>query len=405
MDNKFEATGNTEQNNNSNGWESVAAMANGSGFQPEAPTSETTIQPETVPQPEKILTADNNVYREIAKNALKNWNGLTEEDATEKTTNLTEQELEENVGARSSIKSAIYGIYGALAERGIVNGDNRVYDEGFGFDISEIKAGERETYFAVFRREKGDEAFKNLAEKLEMVEDKEKFTLDVLSNIHNDWVEGNVAKLRDPSRKNKRYQAMPLELIGFDEAKSDLLFLEPILNASGMEVNEERLKEAYDTYGDADSLRFKELAKNPQAVSELENWQSTSIYSEHHKNVPELAMITGDFCEALCNKDRGGSYLPPIDYSNIEDTSKVTGIERIAVPKKYVEDVNYYRDHYGTYEEAVRDRDKAALDASRGYTEKFVDREPGEGEKRERYWVEVAKQLVAKVGNVSSENE
>ena len=200
MDNKFETAGNAEQNNNERtGWEGVAAMAN--NFQPNAQTTETVTRLETISQPERILTADNNVYREIAKNALKNWNGLTEEDATEKTTNLTEQELEESVGARSSIKSAIYGIYGALAERGIVNGDNRVYDEGFGFDIS------------------------------------------------------------------------------------------------------------------------------------------------------------------------------------------------------------YYRDHYGTYEEVVRDRDRAALDASRGYTEKFVDREPGEGERRERYWVEVAKQLVGKVGNVSSENE
>ena len=401
MDNKFETANNAERNNNETSWESVAAMAN--NFQSDAQTTETVTRSETISQPEKILTADNNVYREIAKNALKNWNGLTEEEATEKTTNLTERELEENVGARSSIKSAIYGIYGALAERDIMDRDNRVYDEGFGFDISEVKADVRETYFAVFRREKSDDAFKNLAEKLEMVKDKEKFTLDVLSNIHNDWVEGNVAKLRDSSRMNKRYQAMPLELIGFDEAKSDLLFLEPILNAGGMEVNEERLKEAYDAYGDADSLRFKELARNSQAVNELESWKSTSIYTEGHEAVPELAMITGDFCEALANKDRGGSYLPPINYNNIEDTSMITGVERIAVPKKYVEDIGYYRDHYGTYEDAVRDRDRAALDASRGYTERTVNRMPNEGERRERYWVEVAKQLVNKVGNATAE--
>ena len=400
MDNKFETADNAERSNNETGWEGVAAMAN--NFQPNAQTTETVTRSETISQPERILTADNNVYREIAKNALKNWNGLTEEEATEKTTNLTERELEENVGARSSIKSAIYGIYGALAERGLT--DTNYYDEDTGeYFTSEAKKGVKEVYLGVFRREKSDEAFKHLAEKLEMVEDKEKFTLDVLSNIHNDWVEGNVAKLRDSGRMNKRYQAMPLELIGFDEAKSDLLFLEPILNAGGMEVNEERLKEAYDAYGNADSLRFKELARNPQAVNELESWKSTSIYAEGRKAVPELAMITGNFCEALVNKDRGGSYLPPVDYNNIEDASTIIGVERIAVPKKYVEDIGYYRDHYGTYEDAVRDRDRAALDASRGYTERTVNRRPNEGERRERYWVEVAKQLVNKVGNATAE--
>ena len=397
MDNKFETAGNTNQDNTETGWESVAAMAN--DFQVNKPVAEAGAQqPEVISQPEVVLSADNNVYREIAKNALKNWNGLTEEEALEKTTNLTEQELEESVGAKSSIKSAIYGIYDALSKRGLT--DTKYYDEDTGkYFTSEAKKGVREVYFGVFRREKSDEAFRHLAEKLEMVEDKEKFTLDVLSNIHNDWVENNVAKLRDPNRINKRYQAMPLELIGFDEAKSDLLFLEPILNAGGMDVNEERLREAYDVYGDTESQRFKELAKNPQAISELENWQSTSIYSEHHKNVPELAMITGNFCESLYNKDRGGSYLPPINYNNVEDTSKVTGVERVAVPKKYIEDIGYYRDHYGTYEDAVRDRDRAALDASRGYTEKTVNREPGEGERRERYWVEVAKQSVDRLKN------
>lgn len=148
MDNKLERVGNSEQDNTKTGWEGVAALAD--NHQLNEQTTETVTQSETISQPEKILTADNNVYREIAKNALMSWNGLSEEEAIEKTTSLTEKELEENVGARSSIKSAIYGIYGALAERGIMDRDNRVYDEGFGFDISEVKAGVRETYFGVF---------------------------------------------------------------------------------------------------------------------------------------------------------------------------------------------------------------------------------------------------------------
>ena len=57
--------------------------------------------------------------------------------------------------------------------------------------------------------------------------------IDVLSDVHNQWVKDNEKKFFDPKRENKMYQFMPLSLIGFEEAKSDLLFVEPILKACG----------------------------------------------------------------------------------------------------------------------------------------------------------------------------
>lgn len=396
MDNKFETMDNTKQNGNEIGWESVAAMANGDISQPDISTSEIATRSEAISQPEKILTADNNVYREIAKNALKNWNGLSDEEATEKAGSATFEQLEDVVGAKKSVESAIRGIYDALAKRGIITkaeDDNDILEseDDWHKDVPALQS-------AVFKQEKTNNMFKNLAEKLANVEDKENFTLDILSSIHEDWIEDNIWKLRSPSRMDKRYQAMPLELIGFDEAKSDLLFVEPILNAGRMEIDEQKLKEAYDAYGDVDTLKFKELAKDPQAVDELEKRKPVSIYSPEWSNTPELAMLVGGFCYEYTQYEEYG-FDSPINYRNIEQNTKIHDVERVPVPKKYVEDVSYYKDHYGTYEDAVRDRDRAALDASRGYTERPILREMTEGEIHETYWVEVAKQLVDRLKN------
>ena len=393
MDGKIETAGNaTDNGNGETGWDSVAAMAD--NFQANTPVTEAAPQPEIVSQPEKRLTADNNVYREIAKNALKNWNGLSDEEAAEKTSSATFEELEMNVGAKNSIHSAVRGICDALAKRNLLTkaeDDNDLLPEE---DEWHKTVPALET--SIFKQEKSDGAFKDLAEKLEKVEDKENFVLDVLSDIHKDWIEDNIRKLRDPSRMNKRYQAMPLELIGFQEAKSDLLFVEPILNASGLELDEQKLKDAYDAYGDIDTLRFKELAKDPRAVEELEKRKPVSMNSPEWKNTPELAMLVGGFCYEFTQYEEFG-FDSPINYDNIEQSAKIQDVEKIPVPKKYVEEVGYYRDHYGTYEDAVRERDKAAYDASRGYTERVVLRDLTVGERHEVYWCEVAKQLVEKL--------
>ncbi len=60
------------------------------------------------------FTADNNVYKEIAKDALKNWNGLSEEEASKRVSEKSVDELESEVGTKSSIRSAATGIYWAL---------------------------------------------------------------------------------------------------------------------------------------------------------------------------------------------------------------------------------------------------------------------------------------------------
>lgn len=80
-----------------------------------------------------------------------------------------------------------------------------------------------------------------------------KFMIDVLSDIHDVWVKNNSKKFNSVNIKNgqevpraKEYQHLPLQLIGFDEVKLDLIYVEPIVNACGIEIDEKELKVEYD---------------------------------------------------------------------------------------------------------------------------------------------------------------
>lgn len=49
------------------------------------------------------------VYKQIAKDALMSWNGLSEEEATKKVQESSNEELESQVYAQGSIDAAIKG--------------------------------------------------------------------------------------------------------------------------------------------------------------------------------------------------------------------------------------------------------------------------------------------------------
>ena len=67
--------------------------------------------------------------------------------------------------------------------------------------------------------------------------------MDTLFHVHDGWVQDNVKKF---NAREKKHQHMPSELIGWKEAKADLLFVRPIFEAAGIEVNEEELEQVYN---------------------------------------------------------------------------------------------------------------------------------------------------------------
>ena len=65
--------------------------------------------------------------------------------------------------------------------------------------------------------------------------------IEILTNIHNKWVEGNTKKYDrgNPEKSQKNiFQHLPTELIGVDEVAKDLMFLAPFLKEMGIEVGE-----------------------------------------------------------------------------------------------------------------------------------------------------------------------
>lgn len=90
--------------------------------------------------------------------------------------------------------------------------------------------------------------------------------IEILSVIHDNWVKSNGNKFEDPKRMGKLYQFVDLKLLDFGEAKLDLLFLQPILEANGITLDEVALqqeflqeqKEFLDTHGIKDQADLKE---------------------------------------------------------------------------------------------------------------------------------------------------
>ena len=163
-------------------------------------------------------------YKIIAKEALMNWNGLSEEEATLKIKTETVNELEGQVYAMSSVKYAVVGLARQLG----------------------LSQQETETLFeAVVNGPEDSEIFSLVTEKAKGFSETQK--LDILSDIHDGWVVDNSSQKtfeKKVSRQQLR-QYVPLELIGWNEAKSDLLFLKPILASVGIEVDEANLSAAY----------------------------------------------------------------------------------------------------------------------------------------------------------------
>ena len=188
------------------------------------------------------------VYRRIAKDCLVKWMGTEESVAISYATNDTIQDLENGnevhygVGALSSIRAALRSIVRQLGfqdnvystlENTIVNGDN-------------------------------PRVFEMISERLKQIPNMEEFVLIALSDIHDQWVLDNSSEKAFIKKEGRGqlHQYTPLELIGWNEVKSDLIFLEPIMTALGVSIDKDKLLEVYNAkvanYADEHSITSKE---------------------------------------------------------------------------------------------------------------------------------------------------
>ena len=185
----------------------------------------------------------NTVIGKIAMASLTNpkWDNLSVEDAEEKIEKLAEPK---NICDRVTYDSEVAAIHGMAKVLGLNDGqvekllgtkdangklkrDGQIYTQ----DVIDSLA----SYMMGAGRSSNDKRFNT----------KESAIIDMLSVIHDEWVKNNPNNFLKDGR-NKEYQFVPLQLLDWEEAKSDLLFLKPILEAGQVEIDEEAIKREFE---------------------------------------------------------------------------------------------------------------------------------------------------------------
>lgn len=167
-------------------------------------------------------------YREVAKKALMSWYKLSNEEAEEEVIKKSFAELEEKVGAAGSMNAAIDGLTGNLSD-----------EEREAFRNAVINKDK------VFLDDEDSKVLENAQKKLGVSTADSDSVLKVLSAVHDFWVTSNAKKFNIYKRNLKKFQHLPFELIGWDEAKLDLLFVEPIYNALGYDIEDQALSDTF----------------------------------------------------------------------------------------------------------------------------------------------------------------
>lgn len=214
---------------------------------------------------EKSQFKTNIPYYQVAKQALMNWNGLSEEEAKKIISQQSFDSIDSQVYAKGSMDYAIQAIANSFATR---NAEINKREEEFSrvaingnpdsvsrlnTDIDELMAGLSEYVYNGGQSEIAED-MKRAAEtmsdpraysydKRAIKEQYNNMIMDTLFAVHDGWVKDNVKKF---NAREKKHQHMPSELIGWKEAKADLLFVRPIFESAGIEVNEEELEQVYN---------------------------------------------------------------------------------------------------------------------------------------------------------------
>lgn len=165
-------------------------------------------------------------YKEIALYALVKWNGVEEKKALEMIETLSNDELEGQVWAKGSVNHAIDSISLKL---GLSEEDKKAFSE------------------ACYNGPEDAPIFNKVGSLINDQKDKEAFVLGILSDIHDGWVVDNSSEKTFNKKKDRKQlrQYLPLPLIGYNEVKSDLIFLKPILASCGLDTDALRLEGAY----------------------------------------------------------------------------------------------------------------------------------------------------------------
>ena len=211
--------------------------------------------------------------------------------------------------------------------------------------------------------------------------------VEILGTIHDNWVKGNGNKFDDPKRAKKLYQFTDLRMMSYggDGATADLLFLQPILEGAGIEVDRDgKLKEEFlkqqkeymeengitDTKGLRDYL--SNLEENYPAIQGVTTTKGKTV--EPVKITDELQKE--DILERMTEQVAGKA---GIKYEKTEPTVEESAIEEPIAEETIDQDTV-------TPEEIAKlDKEQALTKTEaggiKGFFKRLLDKLKGKGEK------------------------
>lgn len=181
-------------------------------------------------------------YYKVAREALIKWNQMNPVDADLTIEQSNFDEIEQQVGAKNSMMSAIDSLAEQLGLNAGAKSDlqNFVFSENYNGNIIPIISGILNGYTA-------DREWFNSARTSENLNEKgydiNELVMNMLESVHNGWIKDNTGVFFTKKQdRGQQYQYLPIELIGWDEVKSDLLFVKPIIESFGIQIDENSLK-------------------------------------------------------------------------------------------------------------------------------------------------------------------
>ncbi len=165
-------------------------------------------------------------YRKAAQKAMIQFDKLDADDAYTRARDEDLDTLESHTYVRTSLDPALI----AIAQ----------YLNLTSLEFEELRK-------EVFTGTGDKKVLEKIQEKMGKIRNKEMFTIQILSDVHDHWIEqnGSDIKLEKKTNNKQLFQYTPLELIGWEEAKKDLLFVLPILEVLGYIPKEKELDIQY----------------------------------------------------------------------------------------------------------------------------------------------------------------
>lgn len=208
------------------------------------------------------------IQMKIAKTAAQNW-GQQEPTTLEEALGITwdsEVAAVEGIGKALNLdESVVEKLVGTKDESGKLNRDGEIY-----------------TKAAI-----SPEIAEQISASIRGPED----ILSILSTIHDAWAKNNPNNFLKPDR-NKERQFVDLRLLNWGEVESDLIFLQPILEAAGVTLDMEALREAHEMQ-QIQYLLDNKIFSHEDLVAHIS--QGSKVYSalegletKHGGNIDEL---------------------------------------------------------------------------------------------------------------------